>query len=146
MNKNTQMLQFIRKYEYNFDYDLEPSCEIDVLIGKTLVSIENINNQALIFKTTDDEEYHMVHEYNCCEDVTIDDICGNLKSLVGTPIIVAEKTTNKNNKIFKHENDESCTWTFYKFATINGWVDVRWYGTSNGYYSEGVSFMKVKSK
>jgi hypothetical protein len=38
--------------------------------------------------------------------------------------------------------DESYTWTFYNFATFKGFVTVRFYGSSNGYYSEEVSFKK----
>ena len=39
--------------------------------------------------------------------------------------------------------DDSFTWTFYRFATARGYVTIRWYGSSNGYYSEEVTFEEV---
>lgn len=57
---------------------------------------------------------------------------------------MAEEITNERNvnpegvKIPGYQ--DSFTWTFYKLATIKGYVTLSWYGESNGYYNESVSF------
>ena len=124
------------------------------LIGKTLSRIIRQNDQ-INFYCTDGIAYAMYHYQNCCENVSIEDINGDLDDLVGAPIIIAEAVVSceetpeqaaKEEKRKQEEGEdyydyrESFTWTFYKFATIKGYVTIRWYGSSNGYYSEGVDF------
>jgi hypothetical protein len=119
--------------------------ELSVLIGKTLQEATTNEADEIIFITTDNERYIFNHVQDCCESVYIESIVGDLQDLVGEPLLVAEETTSNDfpDKPSNREyEDESYTWTFYKFATKKGYVDVRWYGSSNGYYSESVTFSK----
>jgi len=112
--------------------------DVSVLLGKTIIDITNIYDDELIFKTNDGAAYKMYHEQDCCESVSIEDITGNLADLVGTPILMAEEVSQEDDT-----THESSTWTFYKFGTIKGYVTIRWYGISNGYYSESVDFIQI---
>jgi hypothetical protein len=119
-----------------------------VLKGKTLKNVEQRDDE-IVFETVDGEVYKMYHEQDCCESVYIESIVGDLQDLVGAEILLAEDVENIFDvlkSIGKEEDDDdddgSHTWTFYKFATRKGYVDIRWYGSSNGYYSESVSFVK----
>lgn len=118
---------------------------IEELIGKIFTEIKNDKYQ-IIFTCEDGSKYKMYHEQDCCENVTIEDIIGDLNDLINTPILKAEEVTNENENpegVIVPDYQESFTWTFYKFATIKGYVDIRWYGESNGYYSESVSLIKL---
>lgn len=114
---------------------------IDKFIGKTFTNIEQFNNACIIFTTDTGEQYRMYHMQDCCESVYIEDICGDLNDLIGSPIVVAEEVTNHDSP--KHSYLDSFTWTFYKFRTNKGDVTIRWYGESNGYYSESVTIEQV---
>lgn len=119
----------------------KPYPELKDLLGKTLASIENQDNQQLMIVTTDGDKYVMRHLQDCFEDVYIESIVGDLADLVGEPLLMAEESTGETPSDYKFKYEpQSYTWTFYKFATRKGYVDIRWLGTSNGYYSEGVSF------
>ena len=115
--------------------------ELSELLGKTLSSIEVTGDDEVIFTTDDGAIYKLYHEQDCCESVVVEEVIGDLADLVGAPILMAEEVSNADAPVLPDE--DSYTWTFYKFATIKGYVTIRWLGTSNGYYSESVDFMKV---
>ena len=84
-------------------------------------------------------EHRFEHAQDCCESVWLESIDGDLADLVGEPITMAEEVSSDRDDRLEN-SDDSYTWTFYKFATAKGFVTVRFYGTSNGYYSEGVTY------
>lgn len=120
------------------------------LVGKTLTDARQ-EGETLIFVTDDGETYRMFHSQDCCESVFIESIVGNLADLIGSPILKAEEASNSDDPPrldpdFPSYVDASYTWTFYKLATAKGYVDIRWYGSSNGYYSERVDFKRDGEK
>lgn len=112
--------------------------------GKTIDAIRGANegSDCIVFIFSDNTTATFYHEQECCEDVAVDDVCGDIDDLLYTPLIVAEEigVVNGEDKP-RSEYDKSFKWTFYHFATIKGDVTIKWYGTSNGYYSEGVTVL-----
>ena len=107
------------------------------MLGKIFVRVTgSVDSDEMLFETADGERFMFAHSQDCCETVRINDIVGDLQDLVGTPLLVAEEVQGATEP--DEEHYESYTYTFYKFATRKGYVDVRWLGESNGYYSEGV--------
>jgi hypothetical protein len=119
---------------------------INSLVGKTLSKIERKygknNEDELYFTTVDNEVFKMYHDQSCCESVNLEDIVGDFDDLLHSRIAYAEEVSNQSNGP-KNDNHESYTWTFYKISTIRGSITLRWYGQSNGYYSERVNFTQI---
>ena len=107
------------------------------MVGKVFTSVRNENTELVFENAT--ERFVFFHQQDCCEHVSIEDVCGELQDLVGEPLLMAEEVEGQTPVDFDEAEHESVTWTFYKFATRKGYVDVRWFGESNGFYSEGVS-------
>lgn len=111
--------------------------EFKDLVGKTLIKIDvSEDKERISFIDSEGNIYEMLHVQDCCESVTVEDVAGDLSDLLNTPILAASESTSSS------EHNESSTWTFYNLATAKGYVTIRWYGNSNGYYSESVDFVK----
>jgi len=128
--------------------------DFEILAGKVLSKIEGkdktnlrLGDEEIVFTTIDGEVYKLFYEHDCCAICDIVDIVGEIDDLIGTPILLAEVVTNENENPpgvdISEYNRESFTWSFYKLATIKGFVTISWYGSSNGYYNEKVTFIKI---
>lgn len=120
---------------------------ISLLIGKTLSDVRGrVGGDEIVFTMESGEQYRLFHSQDCCESVTVADITGDLSNLVGAPILMADESASSTEwptDVPAPEYRDSWTWTFYKLGTLKGYVDIRFLGESNGYYSESVDFGRV---
>ena len=119
-----------------------------ILKGLTITSIDGLEDDSaeVIFTTSEGRRFEMSHSQDCCEIVSIEDVCGDVNDLLNSPILLAEKETSDKDPVDvnKEYHDDLYCWTFYKLSTFKGDVTIRWYGESNGYYSVGVDFRETK--
>ena len=120
----------------------------NILKGLTITSIDGLEDDSaeVIFTTSEGRRFEMSHSQDCCERVSIEDVCGDINDLLNSPILLAEKETSDEDPIDvnKEYHDDLYCWTFYKLSTFKGDVTIRWYGESNGYYSVGVDFKEIR--
>lgn len=123
-----------------------PSVPISELAGKTLVGVEGMEkgSETVRFVASDGSRFEMRYEQDCCASCSIEDVCGDVSDLIGSPIVRAEEPSSLDGFEEKGEQyDESFTWTFYILGTAKGTLTIRWYGSSNGYYSETPRFVRL---
>ena len=89
--------------------------------------------------------YIFQHLQDCCEEVLIEQVDGDFDDLLDSPILIADvaTTAGESRHATDREDSKQVEWTFYRFATIKGYVTVRWLGTSNGAYSTGVDVVAL---
>tara|TARA_R110001606_G_scaffold97047_2_gene214517 strand:- start:55 stop:498 length:444 start_codon:yes stop_codon:yes gene_type:complete len=121
-----------------------PVTSFKELQGRMLSKIVYNEDDEIHFHLTDTHYVSMHHDQDCCECVYIEDIVGDLDDLIGTTLLLVEEVNNyEPDDVVRipedHASwDDSETWTYYRFSTEKGDVSIRWYGSSNGYYSESV--------
>jgi len=116
---------------------------LNSLVGSVVTDF-SVGHNDVIMTLEDGRVVTFYHEQDCCESVTVEDVIGDVNDLIGRPLTMCEVETNleaPQDILHKRESNyyvDSETWTFYKFATVMGYVTIRWCGESNGYYSESV--------
>jgi hypothetical protein len=85
--------------------------DLTTLVGLVLTEVTVSQEQhILVMRADDGRTFALWHIQDCCEHVTIEDITGDLQDLIGTPIVVAEETSNRGDDY----EDGTSTWTFSK--------------------------------
>lgn len=128
-------------------YSYSQIVDMSVLVGKTLSAVDH-NGDELVFRSTNGGVWVMAHNQDCCESVYIESISGDLGDLVGAPIITSYESHDTPDEPLHASDAEygSYTWTFYRISTVKGTVCIRWYGSSNGYYSESVDLFETEEE
>ncbi len=141
------------------DYDNFHSADFEELKGKTFTKIDGLerNSEQIKFFCSDGSEFRLTYYQDCCASCSIEDINGEVEDLLNCRVLLAEEVSSDKpdlieqvkRRLNKKDDDnyfseDSETWTFYKLSTIKGFMTIRWYGSSNGYYSETATFEKRK--
>lgn len=113
--------------------EIKKNPKTEDLIGREVFKVEVVRGDEELIFHTDIGKFRFCHWQVCCENVYIESITGDLNDLIGTILRAEEKEGDSTMQEWSYQ-----TWTFYTFATKNGYVDIRWLGESNGYYSESV--------
>lgn len=122
-------------------YDNE---QLKLMVGQTPIEINGMRegSEEVTITTREGGKLTLRYEQDCCASCSICQVDGDPLDLLGLPLAMCEEDGNVPEHDMSTEKgddsygDESFTWTFVKFASTAGYVTLRWYGSSNGYYSE----------
>lgn len=137
------------KFPYKWKYDYSKGPKMSDLVGQTFDVVERYDDdgeKVVFFNTELNIGWGLWHDQNCCEGVTLEEVIGDLDDLIGTPILEAREDSNHDDPPENEWGYESFTWTFYNLRTIKGSVTLRWFGESNGCYSESVDLHCLESE
>ena len=119
--------------------------ELEDLDGEVLTHIDvdsdDKKGDQILLTTQSGRQIRIYHEQDCCEHVRIEGTDGEWRELYGKPILEAV-----------HEEDGgeweggTCTRTTLTFRVDSATVISRWFGESNGYYSEAVNIEDITRK
>ena len=126
-------------------------CQVlDCFVGQRIIKVETQSDKSydpdrvsrIYFYCESGDVYEMYHNQDCCEDVYLEEGKEDLGKLLGEEILTAEVSTNCDGLNGIHYEKE--LWTYYKFTTSKGYIDLRWFGKSDGYYAVDVNIRQLR--
>lgn len=121
--------------------------KINEHLSKGIIKVEGLcaGSDEVLFYCKDGFLIKMYHKQDCCENVIIESVDSEINNNdiytdCSTCFMTETAYSDTNN------DDDSFTWTFYNVKTNKGYDTIRWYGESNGYYSESVDFEIIEAK
>ena len=110
--------------------------------GRTISNIQGMTKDSdeilISFEEGGSIMFH--HEQDCCESVLVEQVDGLVDRHIGAKFMHIIEKTSENDPNLNNIDYDSVTWTFYTMKTSKGYIDFRWVGESNGYYSESVDY------
>lgn len=118
-------------------------CDISKMNGEVIASIDGMekDSRQITFHCESGNSFTMYHAQDCCEIVSVEDVCGDASDVIGGMVVSAEERTDSGEIEYGRQ-----TFTFYDIQTTKGSVNIRWNGESNGYYSESVDVVMNATK
>ena len=122
--------------------------DAESLVGKTVTEAREprVKDSFIGLKMSDGSHFIILHNQDCCESVELHDSSRPIGDLIGAgPIVSASKDENREwpGDIPQPDYLDSFTITTIILATATVEVRLRFIGTSNGYYGEGVDIEEV---
>lgn len=141
MNDSYELVRILPIGELLMNMQNEVNATLNRMVGETIESVSgNRNDSEFVVRTTSGLVFTFLHYQDCCEDVYLEEIIGDIDDLIGHTVVMAEETSNSDLIVGSScYQGESFTWTYYRMATERGLVVLRFFGSSNGYYAESVS-------
>ncbi len=111
--------------------------KIEELVGQTVFFIKGgKDDEEVTFTLGTGVKVRMYHPQNCCENVWLEDIVGDMCDLLDSEILEAKSIDSTEDK-------GNLEWTFYRISTIKGTVVFRWCSNIDTYYGTEVIFEKL---
>ena len=112
------------------------------LIGQTITEISAPIGDAFIQIRTTQGGIRALHQTDCCESIDLMRVDGDVDTLIGGVVTVAEDDTGcvPPDWAGKDYEGESVTWTKLTLGTSTASVHFWVRGASNGFYSETLEF------